>query len=152
MISIKRSNGTDPDFIDLVKKLDALLHELDGEDHAFYAQFNKTNLLQHTVICYDDIIPIGCGAIKEYSGSTMEIKRMFVLPEYRSKGIATAILRELESWIVELNYFNSILETGKKQIDAIALYKKNKYKIIPNYGQYENIEDSICFEKNLIDR
>ncbi len=81
----------------------------------------------------------------------MEIKRMFVLPEYRSKGIATAILHELESWIVELNYFNSILETGKKQIDAISLYKKNNYKIVPNYGQYENIEDSICFEKNLID-
>ena len=149
MISIKRSNGNDPDFIELVKKLDAFLHELDGEDHAFYAQFNKTNLLQHTVICYESIIPIGCGAIKEYSRSSMEIKRMFVLPEYRSKGIATAILHELESWISELNNSKSILETGKKQVDAIALYKKNQYKIIPNYGQYENIVDSICFEKNL---
>ena len=151
MISIKRSNGNDSNFIELVKKLDALLREMDGEEHAFYAQYNKTNLLQYTVICYDDSIPIGCGAIKDYSASTMEIKRMFVLPEYRSKGIATAILRELESWSVALKYSKSILETGKKQIDAIALYKKNQYKIIPNYGQYKNIENSICFEKKLID-
>ena len=74
---------------------------------------------------------------------------MYVPPALRGKGIASAVLAELEKWAKELNYKKCILETGKKQPEAIALYNKNGYCIIPNYGQYENVENSVCFEKNL---
>jgi len=77
----------------------------------------------------------------------MEVKRMFVLPEFRGKGIATKILVELENWAKELLYNKCVLETGKRQPDAIALYEKNGYLKIPNYGQYANMENSVCFEK-----
>jgi len=92
---------------------------------------------------------LGCGAIKEYNGDTMEIKRMYVSPDNRKKGIATKILTELENWARELSYAKCILETGKRQPEAIELYKKNGYKLIPNYGQYTEMENSLCFEKQV---
>ena len=74
---------------------------------------------------------------------------MFVLPERRGKGIAAKVLSELEIWAAELSFEKCILETGKKQPEAIQLYKKSGYVIIANYGQYDGIENSLCFEKKL---
>ena len=149
MIKIIKTNSDNPDFIDLVKLLDAELAERDGADHPFYAQFNKIDKIKFVVVAYDDGKPVGCGAIKEYALNTMEVKRMFTLPECRGKGIATKILIELENWTRELSYSKCILETGKKQPEAIALYKKNGYILIPNYGQYAEVENSVCFEKEI---
>jgi putative acetyltransferase len=146
-ITIIRTNSEDHDFIALVKFLDTELAQRDGNEHSFYAQYNKIDTLQCVVLAYENEEPAGCGAIKEYSTGTMEIKRMFTMSECREKGIASRVLTELEKWATELNYKKLILETGKRQPEAIALYKKNGYKIIPNYGQYENVENSICFEK-----
>jgi GNAT superfamily N-acetyltransferase len=93
--------------------------------------------------------PIGSGAFREYDLKRIEIKRMFVHPEYRSKGIGLDILNGLELWPSELNYSECILETGKKHPEAIKLYTKAGYQIIENYGQYENIENSVCMEKTI---
>ena len=147
MIKITRTGSDNLDFIDLVKYLDADLAERDGNDHSFYAQFNKIDKIKYAIVAYEDDKPIGCGAIKEYAQNTMEIKRMYTLPESRGKGIATKVLTELEIWATELSYEKCVLETGKKQPEAIGLYKKNGYKLIPNYGQYAEIENSLCFEK-----
>jgi len=149
MIKIIRTNSDNRDFIDLVKHLDADLAERDGSDHSFYAQFNKIDKIKYVVVAYENSKPIGCGAIKGYAPNTMEIKRLYTLPESRGKGIATKVLTELEIWAIELFYEKCILETGKKQPEAIGLYKKNGYKLIPNYGQYAEIENSLCFEKDI---
>ena len=68
-------------------------------------------------------------------------------PDKRGQGVATEVLKALEAWATELNYTKCVLETGKKQPEAIDLYLKNGYAVIPNYGQYENVENSVCFEK-----
>jgi len=149
MIKIIRTNSDNKDFIELVKYLDVDLAERDGKDHPFYAQYNKIDKIKYVVVAYEKDKPVSCGAIKEYSSDTMEIKRMYTLPESRGKGIATKVLDELEKWTTELSYKKCILETGKKQPEAIGLYKKNGYKIIPNYGQYVEIENSLCFEKEI---
>jgi putative acetyltransferase len=149
MIQLVRTNSEDKDFIELVRDLDADLAVRDGDDHSFYDQFNKIDKIKFVVVAYENKRPLGCGAIKEYEPSTMEVKRMYILPESRGKGIATNILSELENWAAELGYEKCILETGKKQPEAIELYRKNGYKIIPNYGQYTAIENSLCFEKKL---
>ena len=149
ILSIKRTDSDDDDFRELVKALDKDLSIRDGEDHTFYAQFNKIDKIKHAVVAYNGDEPVGCGAVKEYSTDTMEVKRMYVPPQKRGQGIASIILNELEKWSKELNYKNCILETGKKQPEAIELYKKNQYKIIPNYGQYINVENSVCFKKEL---
>ncbi len=148
-MKIIRTNSENKDFIDLVKLLDADLAQRDGEDHSFYAQFNKIDTIKHAVVLYENDIPLACGAIKEFDTDSMEIKRMYTLSQNRGKGIASKILSELEKWAKELSYKRCVLETGLKQPEAIALYKKNGYDVIPNYGQYIGVENSKCFEKVL---
>lgn len=149
MINIARTTSDHADFISLVEELDALLAELDGEEHAFYNRLNKIDNLKQVVIAYEKDKPVGCGAIREHAPNIMEVKRMYTLPGHRGKGVATRILSELENWAKELDCNKCVLETGKRQPDAIALYQKRGYKIIPNYGKYVNIENSVCFEKAL---
>ncbi len=150
MIYTKRTDSNDKDFRELVKALDIDLKIRDGDEHSFYAQFNKIDTIKYAVVAYEHELPVGCGALKEYAQDTMEVKRMYVPLHKRGQGIASVILKELESWARELNCKKCILETGQKQPEAIELYKKNNYKIIPNFGKYENVENSICFEKDLI--
>ena len=149
MITLVRTNADDEAFRYLVSLLDEGLKITDGEEHAFYDQFNKVDNIKYVVVAYDDEIPVGCGAIKEYDVRTMEIKRMFVKSEQRGKGIASTILADLESWAMELNHNRCILETGSRQVEAIELYHKRGYKRIQNYGQYAGIENSVCFDKEL---
>ena len=144
-----RTNSANQDFINLVKLLDQELAIVDGDDHAFYHQFNNIDVLKHTIVLYENNIPVGCGAIKEFDKTSAEVKRMYTLPETRGKGIATKVLLELQKWAKELGFNYTILETGKRQREAIGLYHKNGYQIISNYGQYEGIENSVCFRKEL---
>jgi len=150
MTSFTRASSDNTDFQSLVALLDADLSVRDGDEHSFYAQFNKTDNIRNVIVCYIDDKPIGCGAFKEYDEKKVEIKRMFVQPEYRGHGIGLKILNELELWALELNYSECILETGKKQPEAIRLYQKAGYTIIKNYGQYENVENSVCMTKSLV--
>lgn len=150
MIAILKTNSENLDFINLVALLDAELAVRDGADHDFYNQFNTIATLQFCIVAYKDKIPVGCGAIREYSENCMEIKRMFVPFENRGKGIASKILTDLEIWASDLGFSKCILETGINQPEALSLYKKMNYNIIPNYGQYENVATSICFEKKLL--
>ena len=147
MITIRRTTSDNGDFGNLVILLDAYLRVLDGEDHAFYAQYNKTSLLKNAVICYDDDKAVGIGAYKEFDSKVAEIKRMYTLPESRGKGIAKAILMELETWAKEEGYTTSILETGYLQFDAIGLYQKLGYEITDNFGQYIGVANSVCMKK-----
>ncbi|WP_411273272.1 GNAT family N-acetyltransferase [Daejeonella sp.] len=149
MITIIRTNSANQDFRELITYLDEDLAIRDGSEHAFYAQFNKVDMINHVVIAYDDNRPVGCGSIKKLTSDSMEVKRMYTAPASRGKGIASTVLRELERWSAELSYKKCILETGNKQPEAIALYFKSGYKVVQNYGQYAGVENSICFEKEL---
>jgi len=152
MITTLRTHAKNKDFITLVKQLDEGLAITDGDEHDFYDQFNKIDSIKYVIIAYKNNEPVGCGAIKSYATKTMEIKRMFTTHASRGKGIATKILTELEQWAAELGSETCILETGIRQLEAIALYKKNGYKRIPNYGQYTAIKSSVCFEKLVINK
>jgi putative acetyltransferase len=148
MITLKRTTSDNPDFEKLVVQLDAYLAILDGDDHEFYAQFNKSSALKNALIAYENKTPVGIGAYKEFDNAA-EMKRMYVSPEHRSKGIATQILTELETWAKEEGYTTSLLETGYLQTDAVALYSKMGYEKIDNFGQYIGVENSICMKKTL---
>lgn len=148
-LQLTRTHSEDSDFQALVRELDIDLRIRDGEDHAFFAQFNKTDTIKHVVVAYHNGEAVGCGAIKQYDEYTMEVKRMYVLPKHRGNGIASSVLNELEKWCMELNYTRCVLETGIKQPEAIGLYHKSGYSVIPNYGQYADVESSVCFEKLL---
>lgn len=149
MITVLRTTSANPDFIALVKELDAYLKIVDGDDHDFYNQYNGIENLDYVVIAYINKVAVGCGAFKPYQNNKAEIKRMYSQPTHRNLGVATQVLAELEKWAKELNYQSCILETGKRQTEAVAFYQKCNYQQIPNYGQYAQMENSICFEKTL---
>jgi putative acetyltransferase len=149
MLRFTRTNSVNEDFIRLVQLLDADLAERDGSDHAFYAQFNKIALIQHALVAYENDEPVGCGAFKKFDTASAEIKRMYVLPVHRNKGIAAALLQQLEQWAKEEGYQSTVLETGMKQPEAIHLYEKSGYSRITNYGQYAGVYNSVCMKKEL---
>jgi len=148
-LTLIRVDSDQADFRKLVALLDQDLAVRDGDEHAFYAQFNKVDTIKEVVVAYQNNNAVGCGAIKPFSATQAEVKRMFVHPDYRKQGIAAQILNELEKWATEIGFSDCVLETGKKQPEAIALYQKAGYKITPNYGQYIGVDNSVCMLKQL---
>ena len=148
-LTLIRTDSDHTDFRTLVALLDQDLAIRDGDDHAFYAQFNKVDAIREVIVAYQNGAAVGCGAIKSFSTAAAEVKRMFVHPDYRKQGIAAKVLNELESWATELGFTICVLETGKKQPEAIALYQKVGYNITPNYGQYIGVDNSVCMSKPL---
>lgn len=148
-IKLIKTDSEHPHFRQLVTALDADLTIRDGLEHDFYAQFNKIDAIKNVVLAFRDNIAVGCGAFKPFDTNSVEIKRMYVPPAERGIGIAASILQELEAWAAQEGYKRFVLETGKKQPEAIRLYQKSGYVVIPNYGQYAGIENSVCFQKLL---
>ena len=149
MSTLVKTTSNNQDFIALVKELDEYLEICDGDEHDFYDQFNKLDQLNHVIVLYIDSKPVGCGAFKKHSPGVAEIKRMYVQPDFRNKGFAGKILSSLEAWAKELTFQRVVLETGKRQFEAVAFYKKSGYWIIENFPPYTEMENSICFQKTL---
>ena len=149
MVKIVRTDASNRDFISLVNQLNAYLKIVDGDDHAFYNQYNHIDTIKHVILAYSNDIAIGCGAFKSFNNESVEIKRMFTLPESRGQQTATQVLVALEIWAKELGYKSCILETGKRQVEAVSFYKKNNYEVISNFGPYIGVSNSICFKKEL---
>lgn len=145
--NLLRTDAGNADFRELVALLDADLRIRDGAEHLFYAQFNKIDKIREVVVAYENGKAVGCGAFRAFEKGAAEIKRMFVRPENRGRGVAGRILAELETWAQELDFAECVLETGIKQPEAIRLYRKSGYEIIPSYGQYLNVENSVCMKK-----
>lgn len=150
MLTIKRTNSEDRDFHKLVEKLDKDLQDRYGALQDYYSRYNSIMNLPTVVIAYYDNLPAGCGCFKDFEDGSAEIKRMYVNPQLRGKGIGAAILTELEKWAAESGHRYTVLETGTSQPEAIHLYRKVGYNIIPNYGQYSGMETSICMKKELV--
>jgi putative acetyltransferase len=149
MYSIIRTDSNHPEFQRLVLDLDLYLAEMDGEEHSFYNALNGIQSIKHVVLVMENTKAIGCGSFKEFDTQTIEIKRMWVEPIERGKGIASRILQELENWGAQMKYVSCILETGIRQVEAIELYRKNGYSQIENFGPYQGAENSVCFSKSI---
>ena len=149
-MKLVQTNQGSKDFQQLVALLDAELAIRDGDDHAFYHQFNGIESLDHVIIAYDKGQPVGSGAFKARNNQQVEIKRMFVLTAARKKGYASAILTALETWAAKEGYSEAILETGKAQIEALSFYPKQGYTVIANFAPYVGVENSVCFSKSLV--
>ncbi len=150
LTTIKRTQSLDKDFQFLVVQLDLDLNKRYDCVQSEYDKYNKIDSIDTVIIAYNNAKPIGCGCFKQLDEVTVEIKRMFVLLEYRGRGISKIILNELENWALELGFTKLVLETGKGQPEAIGLYEKLNYMKIDNYGQYADMPNSVCFEKKLI--
>ncbi|CAH1000976.1 hypothetical protein LEM8419_01979 [Neolewinella maritima] len=150
-MTLLRTTPAHPAYPQLIRELDAFLAVTDGDDHAFYDQYNGSDDIKHVVLLLDEQgKAVGCGAIKEFATRTAEVKRMYVAESARGRGLAGRILTELEGWARELGYRRLMLETGTRQTAALRLYEKHGYRrMAENYGPYAGVEESVCMEKRL---
>jgi len=148
-MNVVRTNSSHQDFRTLVELLDKDLAVSDGDDHAFYDQFNGLGDIKHAVVLYENDEAVSCGAFKAFDENRVEIKRMYTKPAHRGKRYAQEVLCELEQWASAEGFNACVLETGKQQPMAIRLYERYGYTRIENYGQYTGVENSVCFEKVL---
>jgi putative acetyltransferase len=149
LVTLLRTDSTNRDFQYLVVLMDNDLHERYGAAQSLYHELNQIGGLDTVVIAYDEQQAVGSGCFRAFSDNTAEIKRMFVDPAYRGQGIASRILNELEAWAKEKGFTHAILETGRKQPEAIHLYERAAYAATINYGPYDGMDNSICMRKKL---
>jgi putative acetyltransferase len=149
MHNLLKTTSDNLDFRALVAELDAHLAELYGAEQTFFTKHNKVDAINHVIVAFYDGVAVGCGGIKAYSEGAMEVKRMYVKSENRGQGIASDILKSLENWANTLGYNETILETLRIKESVIAMYARHGYSLIPNYGQYANVESSVCMNKKL---
>lgn len=144
-------DGSNKDFILLSSMLDSYLNNLAGgeENRAEYIPYNQPDDIECVVLVYNGDIPIGCAGFKKYDNESAEVKRVFIKNGYRGKGISRRLMNFLEDKAKEKGYRSLILETGEPLIEAMGLYSSIGYNVIPNYGQYVNMPDSICMMKKL---
>lgn len=146
---LHRTDSNDRDFQYLSVLMDSDLRQRYGEVQTIYDDLNKLGEVDTVLIAYNDKAPVGCGCFRKFSDNTIEVKRMFVEPAYRGQGVATQILSGLEAWAKEKGFTRAILETGRKQPEAIHLYERSGYAITINYGPYAGMENSVCMRKKL---
>jgi GNAT superfamily N-acetyltransferase len=150
MLKIIKTDSESEDFRTLIAELDKNLSDINGDEQNIYNSHNLIDYIETVAVIYIDENPIGCGAFKVLDNSSVEIKRVYLKLSHRGKGYSKNIMNELEEWALQKGYTRSLLETGKKQFSALALYKSIGYKVIENYGPYKNLSNSICMEKHLL--
>lgn len=148
-ITITKTTSENPDYINLITAFDGYLWAKYPELKTNYWGNNIIEINPNVVLIYFDGKAVACGCFKKYDANTVEIKRMFVSPEARGKGIAQKILQELEFLAAQKGFSYAVLETLHKQTAAIALYQKVGYEIVDNYEPYVGLKNSICMKKKL---
>jgi GNAT superfamily N-acetyltransferase len=136
----------------LVAALDAGLAALYPPEQRFGPNLKAQHLtggLGTFLVARDNGRPVGCGAIRMNDGTTAEVKRMYVEPEERGKGVGRAVLGRLEAAARELGARRLVLETGIHSPDALALYRRAGFTQIDCWGEYAASPSSICLEKKL---
>lgn len=149
MLKIIRTTSDNPDFTRLTDKLDDELCSIYQTKKEDFEEYNRITDLKTVVLAYEEQDLVGCGCFKKFDETTLELKRMFIEPAFRGRGIASAIVQELEKWGIELGYASAFLETGEGQPQAIQLYKKLGYEQITDFSKYQVSDYSVCMMKSL---
>lgn len=120
-----------------------------AENRKSFIPHNFSADIQDVLIAYMDDVPVACSGLKKYSESDIEIKRVWVEPEYRGRHIATDMMKIIEDKAKRQGFRRTILQTREIMNDAVKLYKKLGYYRINNYPPYDKLDGAICFAKEL---
>ena len=137
--------------IELLAELDAdlLCRYGDGDEpvHAPVDAFIPPHGLFLVAMSHGEAV--GCGGFRPHAGDVAELKRMYVRPQARGRGLARHLLGALEGAAARAGYRELWLETGLSQPEAIALYESSGYQPISSFGQYAGAPDQRCYAKVL---
>ena len=146
-----RTDGKNKDFIENCRLLDMDLDRRVGKKikRDKYTKFNQLDEINEAIIVYEGNRAIGGGGIRRYNEEIVELKRVFIYTEYQGQGIGTKLVSLLIEWAIELGYKRMILETGELLAESCAVYRKLGFQVIPNYGPYVNMPESLCMARDL---
>jgi putative acetyltransferase len=151
-LSISAEAFESPDAQRLITALDAGLAELYPPEQRFGPNLKAQHLeggRGSFLVARDDGRAVGCGAIRILDAQTAEVKRMYVEPAHRGKGVGRAVLASLEAAARQLGARRLVLETGSHSPDALALYHGAGFLPIDCWGVYATSPTSVCLEKKL---
>jgi GNAT superfamily N-acetyltransferase len=152
-VDIRRSSLASPDAARLIAALNAELKATFPESGATHFSLTGSQVEGADgafVVAYLDDVPVGCGAVRRLDDATAELKRMYVQPAVRGRGIGRALVEALEREARQLGMSKIALETGTRLAPAIRLYGAMGYSPIPLFGEYLSSPDtSLCFGKSL---
>jgi putative acetyltransferase len=138
------------DLIELMRRGDEFTLALYPPESAHLLGVEELELPGVTVfVARDGGTALGMAALVERGDGTAELKRMFVPPAARGRGIARDLLIAVEAHAVQHAVHLIQLETGPLQDAAIRLYERAGYLLIPNFGKYVGDDNSVCYEKSL---
>ncbi|MBH1940222.1 GNAT family N-acetyltransferase [Mobilitalea sibirica] len=150
-LEFKNTDGEDPDFAILCNHLDGSLDEIVGKkfQRSQYDQYNRRDNIHDVIVAYQKGKPVACGAFKMFDEDHAELKRIYTEPSIRNMGLGLEMIRRLEAKAKIKGYRWCILETGRPLEAACHVYKKAGYEIIPNYGPYVDMPNSICMKRKI---
>lgn len=151
-MEIRREEITSSVAQEVIGALNAELEQRYPEDGANFFRLDADEVADGRgafLVAYIDGRPVGCGAVRRNEPGVAEIKRMYILPEARGRGIGRLVLDELEAVARQLGVHRLVLETGPRQPEALALYRRAGFVEIPLFGEYVGAEFSVCMAKDL---
>lgn len=150
-VEYRWTDGLDHDFQHFYVVTEEFYSRLAGgaENRRAFIPHNLSGSISHVLIAYIHGAPVGCAGLRAYSDQDIEIKRVWVEPEYRHKGVASGLMDRIERKANELGYRRTILQTREQMEDAIALYMARGYKKIDKYAPYDTLDGALCFGKDL---
>ena len=114
-----------------------------------FIPYNLSESISDVLLAYMDGVAVGCAGLKKYNDSDVEIKRVWVEPDYRGRHIATELMDRIEDKAREMGFKRAVLQTRPIMEDAVGLYEKRGYELIGNYPPYDKLEGAICMALNL---
>ncbi len=139
----------DERFLKLVDELDRGYYIRIGDELSKYDRYNEFKVPHVVILLLDSDKPIACASYRVCNKDSVEFKRVYVKKEYRKRGIAYKLIRQLEKDVVDKNFKNSFIITGKNNSPAIGLYEKLNYKLIGKFGQFKDDGNVICMKKEF---
>ena len=151
VIDYKWTDGNDEDFRKFYLKTEEFYSSIVGglKNREAFVPYNLSESISNVLIASVNGIAVGCAGLKAYSDTDVEIKRVWVDPEFRGNHISTAMMDSLEQKALELGLKRAILQTRPQMEEAVHLYSKRGYGLIDNYPPYDKLDGAICFAKTL---
>ena len=150
-IDYEWTDGSNEDFHKFYLKTEEFYSSIVGglKNRTAFVPYNISESIPYVLIASVSDKAVGCAGLKAYSDSEVEIKRVWVDPEFRGNHISTAMMDALEKKALELGFNRAILQTRSQMEEAVHLYTKRGYVLIDNYPPYDKLEGAICFAKEL---
>ena len=139
----------DERFLELVGELDRGYYERIGDELSKYDSYNEFKDHHVVILAVDNDNAIACASYRVFDNDSVEFKRVYVKSEYRKRGIAYNLIKELEKSAVKSGFKYSYIVTGKNNQPAIRLYEKLNYYLIDNFGQFKDDDVVVCMKKEF---